>query len=185
MANNTARLVVLDRDGVINQDSAEYIKTPEEWRPLDGSLDAIARLCSAGFTVVLATNQSGVARGLFSPATLDAIHRRMTVAIEGAGGVLAGIFVCPHGPGDGCECRKPRAGLMRQIEKAFGCPLANQPVIGDSARDIDAGRAVDARLILVRTGNGLKTEKALSSFDDVEVYDDLAAAADALIAGQA
>jgi D-glycero-D-manno-heptose 1,7-bisphosphate phosphatase len=184
MPDKTARLVVLDRDGVINQESAEYIKTPEEWQPIDGSLQAIARLCAAGFDVVLATNQSGVSRGLFSPLMLDAIHRRMTAAIEAHGGVLAGIFVCPHGPDDGCECRKPKPGLMYQIEKAVGRQLAQQPVIGDSMRDIEAGRAVGARLILVRTGNGLETEKALSASDDVEVYDDLAAAADALIGPQ-
>lgn len=184
MPDKSARLVVLDRDGVINQESAEYIKTPEEWQPIDGSLAAIARLCAAGFNVVLATNQSGVARGLFSPLTLDAIHRRMTAAIEASGGMLAGIFVCPHGPDDGCDCRKPKPGLMYQIEKAVGRRLGQQPVIGDSMRDIEAGRAVGARLILVRTGNGLETEKALSDSDDVEVYDDLAAAAEALIGPQ-
>lgn len=181
MAEKTARLVVLDRDGVINQDSPDYIKSPGEWQPLDGSMDAIARLCAAGFTVVVATNQSGIARGLFSPDALDAIHRRMASAIEAAGGKLAGIFVCPHGPTDGCDCRKPRAGLLFQIEKAFECRLANQPVIGDSARDIQAGRAVGARLILVRTGNGKATEEALDSSHDVEIYDDLAAVTDALI----
>ncbi len=174
-------LVVIDRDGVINRESSAFIRSPEEWQPLPGALDAIARLHRAGVPVVVATNQSGVGRGLFSAAMLEAIHRRMAVAVEAAGGALAGIFVCPHAPDAGCECRKPRPGLMHQIEAAFGRKLAGQPVIGDSERDLRAAQAVAARAILVRTGNGRDTEARLAASERLEVFDDLAAAVTALI----
>ena len=172
-------LVVLDRDGVINRESDAFIRSPAEWIPLPGSLEAIAALSRAGFQVVVATNQSGVARGLFTPATLEAIHARMAAAVDAAGGRLAGIFFCPHGPDDGCDCRKPRPGLLHQIEACFGQSLAGRPVIGDSRRDLEAGAAVGGRLILVRTGNGHRTEAGWTG--PLEVYDDLAAAAAALI----
>ena len=175
------RLVVLDRDGVINRDSPDFIRTPAEWLPLPGSLEAIAKLAQAGFTVVVASNQSGVGRGLFSPATLDAIHERMTKAVEGAGGRLDGIWFCPHHPDDGCDCRKPRPGLLRQIEEHFGTSLQGRPVIGDSLRDLEAAWQVGARAILVRTGNGRTTESRLAPDAAVEVFDDLATAAARLI----
>lgn len=174
-------LVVVDRDGVINRESADFIRSPAEWSPLPGSLQAIADLTRAGFAVVVATNQSGVGRGLFSAETLADIHRKMTAAVEASGGRLAGIFVCPHAPGDGCDCRKPLPGLLRQIEAAFGVSLAGAPVVGDSERDIRAAQAVEARPILVRTGNGRATEALLAPGDGVEVFDDLAAAARSLI----
>ena len=177
-----ARLIVLDRDGVINREAREFIRNPAEWLPLPGSIQAIADLTAAGFTVVVATNQSGVGRGLFTAETLAAIHTRMTDVIEVAGGRLAGIFFCPHRPEDGCECRKPRPGLMRQIEADFGTPLRGQPVIGDSHRDLEAAWKVGARAILVRTGNGAITEGRLGADASVEVFPDLAAAAAALIA---
>ncbi len=176
-----AGLVVLDRDGVINRESAEFIKTADEWLPLGGSLEAIAALSQAGFTVVVATNQSGVGRGLISAAALRDINCRMQQGIERAGGKLAGIFVCPHRPEDDCSCRKPKPGLLRQIEAEFGCSLKDRPVIGDSARDIEAARAIGARAILVRTGNGIETERRIRDAHSVEVYDDLAAAAGSLI----
>lgn len=177
----TARLVVLDRDGVINRDSPLFIRSPEEWQPLPGALEAIARLVQGGFLVVVASNQSGVGRGLFSAATLDAIHRRMNGAVEAAGGRLAGIFVCPHAPEDGCDCRKPLPGLLRQIGQRFAIPLEDMPVIGDSERDLQAAWAVGARAILVRTGNGRQTETRLAGTEKVEIYDDLAAAVHALL----
>jgi D-glycero-D-manno-heptose 1,7-bisphosphate phosphatase len=176
-----ARVVVLDRDGVINRESVAFIKSVDEWLPLPGSLAAIAALSQAGFRVVVATNQSGVGRGLISPTTLDQIHARMIQAVEQAGGKLAGIFFCPHLPQDNCSCRKPRPGLLRQIEAQFGCSLEGQPVIGDSARDLQAAAAVGARPILVRTGNGIETEREIDRDSGVEVFDDLAAVADALI----
>jgi D-glycero-D-manno-heptose 1,7-bisphosphate phosphatase len=176
-----ARLIVLDRDGVINRESSHFIRSPAEWLPLPGSIQAIADLTAAGFTVVVATNQSGVGRGLFTAETLAAIHARMTDVIEDAGGRLAGIFFCPHRPEDGCECRKPRPGLMRQVEGHFGTLLRGQPAIGDSRRDLEAAWQVGARAILVRTGNGAATEERLDAGAPVEVFPDLAAAAAALI----
>jgi D-glycero-D-manno-heptose 1,7-bisphosphate phosphatase len=180
-----APLVVIDRDGVINVESASYIRSPAEWIPLPGALGAIAALTRAGFAVVVATNQSGVGRGYFSATVLDEIHATMVAAVEAAGGRLAGIFVCPHAPDAGCDCRKPKAGLMRQIEQAFGRSLRGVPVVGDSERDLVAALAVGARAILVRTGNGRRTEGSLSLSGTVEVYDDLAAVAQALIGGGA
>jgi D-glycero-D-manno-heptose 1,7-bisphosphate phosphatase len=168
------RLVIIDRDGVINRESANFIRSPEEWVPLPGSLQAIADLTRAGFLVVIATNQSGVGRGLFSAETLAEIHRKMTGAVEAAGGRLAGIFVCPHAPEADCDCRKPRPGLLRQIEAAFGGTLGGTPTVGDSERDIRAAQAVGARAMLVRTGNGRVTEGRLAADEGVEIFDDLA-----------
>lgn len=176
-----ARLVVLDRDGVINRESRRFIRTPAEWQALPGALEAIARLVRGGFQVVVATNQSGVGRGLFSAATLDAIHHRMNAAIDAAGGRLAGIFICPHAPDEGCDCRKPLPGLLRQIEQSFETTLEGIPVIGDSERDLRAAWAVGARAILVRTGNGRETEARLAGERKLEIFDDLATAATALL----
>lgn len=174
-------LVMLDRDGVINHDSERYIRTPADWQPLPGSLTAIAALHRAGFTVVVCTNQSGLARGLITPAELDAIHASMVRAVAAAGGELAGIFICPHGPNDGCDCRKPRPGLLHQVERRLGLPVRGAPCVGDSARDLAAATAAGARPILVRTGNGEKT-LAQAETPPPEVYDDLAAVAEQLIA---
>jgi len=183
MANTTPRrLVVLDRDGVINRESPDFIRTPDEWVPLPGSIQALVDLTRAGFAVVVATNQSGVGRGLFTTDTLTAIHARMTQTLEAAGGRLAGIFVCPHRPEDACECRKPRPGLLQQIEGHFGATLRGRPVIGDSYRDLEAAWRVGARAMLVRTGNGKEAERRLEGRVDTEVFADLAAAAALLIA---
>ena len=173
------QLVILDRDGVINADSDAYIKSPGEWHPLPGSLEAIRDLCNAGFDVVVATNQSGIGRGLFDAETLAAIHRRMRDEVQAAGGRLAGIYFCPHHPDDGCECRKPSPGLLHQISRDFARSLHGVPVIGDSARDLEAAEAVGARPMLVRTGKGAGTESAMRG--SAEVFDNLAAAAGALI----
>jgi D-glycero-D-manno-heptose 1,7-bisphosphate phosphatase len=176
---SAAPLVILDRDGVINQESAAFIRTPADWQPIAGSLAAIARLTAAGVHVYVATNQSGVGRGLIQPADLDAIHARMTAAVEAAGGRLAGVFFCPHAPDAGCDCRKPAPGLLRRIEAATGWSLSGVPVIGDSARDLAAGRAVGARPLLVLTGNDVATAAALP--EPVESYADLASAVDQLL----
>jgi D-glycero-D-manno-heptose 1,7-bisphosphate phosphatase len=168
------RLVILDRDGVINQESEAFIKTPEEWIPLPGSIDAIARIYKSGYTVVVASNQSGIARHLLSLDTLAAIHGRMKREVEAAGGKIDSIFFCPHGPGDQCDCRKPKPGLLKQIAARYKVDLRGIPMIGDSERDLQAARAVGGRPMLVKTGNGLKT---LDEDHDVEEsYDDLAAA---------
>lgn len=179
---NAVRLVVLDRDGVINEDSDAYIKSPDEWIALPGSLEAIARLGAAGFTVAVATNQSGVARGYYDLAVLEAIHDKMTSSAASSGGRIDFIAVCPHGPKDGCECRKPRTGLLEQIASHYGVELSDVPVIGDSLRDLEAAAAVGAKPILVLTGNGEKTARALPEMlKSTAVYPDLAHAANALI----
>lgn len=175
------KLVIMDRDGVINYDSDAYIKSPAEWVPIPGSLEAIARLHRAGFTVTVATNQAGVARGLFNLAALDAIHRRMQTAVAQAGGKLTGIFYCPHGPEDGCDCRKPQPGLLKQISEQLHVDLHRVPVIGDALRDIEAAQRVGARPMLVLTGSGAKTLRDLHAAQHVEIFADLAAAADQLV----
>ncbi len=176
------KLVVLDRDGVINRDSPEFVKSPDEWLPIDGSIDAITRLSRAGFTVVISSNQSGVARGLFAYADLEAMHAKMQRLVSDAGGRISAIFICPHGPDDGCACRKPAPGMLRKASKYFRAGISDVPVIGDSLRDLEAAAAVSARPILVRTGNGRKTlAKLAGDLRSVAVFDDLAAAATALI----
>jgi D-glycero-D-manno-heptose 1,7-bisphosphate phosphatase len=176
------QVVILDRDGVINRDSPDYIKTPDEWVALPGSLEAIAKLSEAGFTLGIATNQSGVGRGLFSIDTLWGIHQKMLAQILDAGGYVTRIFFCLHTPEDQCDCRKPKPGLLYQAAELFACGFSNMVVIGDSERDLQAAVAVGARAILVRTGNGTATEQALAGDSQLEVYDDLAAAVAALIA---
>jgi D-glycero-D-manno-heptose 1,7-bisphosphate phosphatase len=166
-------LILLDRDGVINYDSDAYIRAPEEWRPLPGSLQAIAALSAHGYRVVVVSNQSGVGRGLFSEATLAAIHAKMTQTIEAAGGALAGIYYCPHRPDDACDCRKPAPGLLHRIARDFGCTLTGVPFVGDKLSDVLAADAVRAQPILVRTGSGAETLGMLGS-RKLEVYDDLA-----------
>ena len=178
----TARLVILDRDGVINRESSAFVKTPAEWRPLPGSIAAIAALSQAGFIVTIASNQSGLARGLFDRAALRAMHRKLRRLVAAAGGRVARIEVCPHGPDDGCACRKPKPGLLFRIARRYNADLAGAPVIGDSLRDLEAAAAAGARPILVRTGNGRRTEAALpGALADTEIYDDLGAAAVALL----
>jgi len=169
------KLVILDRDGVINYDSAEYIKSPEEWQPLPGSLEAITRLNQAGYRVVVATNQSGVARGLFTLDTLNDIHHKMQKQLNALGGNIEAVFFCPHNQQDDCNCRKPRPGLFHDIAMRLGTSLAGVPAIGDSLRDLQAAIAAGAKPILVLTGKGKRTLHELEEFGDVPVYDDLAA----------
>jgi D-glycero-D-manno-heptose 1,7-bisphosphate phosphatase len=176
-------LIILDRDGVINHDSDQYIKTPDEWEPISGSVEAIAELCHEGWQVFVATNQSGLARGLFDLPTLHAIHRKMNDAIEEAGGELAGIFFCPHGPDAGCLCRKPAPGLLQDISRRLGRPLSGVPVVGDSLRDLTAAQMVGAQPCLVLTGKGQKTLAAQDSKPlppGTLIFDDLAAAGEHL-----
>lgn len=178
------RLIILDRDGVINQDSDEYIKSPQEYHPLPGSLEAIARLNQAGYTVAVATNQSGIGRGLYDVATLDRIHAKLTRLLGEVGGRVDGIFYCPHAPEARCDCRKPAPGLLHQISEHFATPLTGVPLIGDALRDVQAARAVGASPILVRTGKGMRTLEKGAEIEGIPVYDDLAAVVDALLAGQ-
>ena len=175
------RYIILDRDGVINEDSDQYIKSPEEWVPIPGSLEAIARLNHEGWSVAVATNQSGIARGLFTPQDLDAMHRKLHHELARLGAHIDLIAWCPHGPGAGCNCRKPAPGLYRQIAHRWSQDLAGMPVVGDSLRDLQAAVAVNARPILVRTGKGEETEKQLQGLGDVTVFDNLEQVAAALL----
>jgi len=175
------RLVILDRDGVINYDSELYVKSPAEWIPIPGSLNAIARLNGAGFRVIVASNQSGLARGLLTVDDLCRIHEKMYQQLAWAGGYIDAVFFCPHGPDDGCICRKPRPGLLLEIAQRLHCGLEGVPVVGDALRDIQAARAVGARSILVRTGKGQDTVDQGVGLEGVAVFDDLAGVADALI----
>ena len=148
------KLVILDRDGTINQDSDDFIKSPEEWIPLPGALEAIARLNHAGWQVVVASNQSGLGRGLFDMATLNAMHAKMNKHLSAVGGRIDAVFLCPHGPEDKCQCRKPLPGLFEQIGERLGMDLKGTHVVGDSLRDLLAGVAVGCTPHLVHTGKG-------------------------------
>lgn len=179
------KLAILDRDGVINHDSEAYIKSPDEWVALPGSLDAIARLSRAGWKVVVATNQSGVARGLFSMDTLNAIHAKLRRELAQAGGHIDAIFMCPHGPDDNCACRKPRPGLFHDIARRYDTPLTGVPAVGDSLRDIQAAHAAGCRTWLVLTGNGARTAESPQLPPDTLVRPSLAEVVDDWLAADA
>jgi D-glycero-D-manno-heptose 1,7-bisphosphate phosphatase len=179
-----ARLIVLDRDGVINYDSDQFIKSPDEWRPIPGSLEAISRLNHAGFRVVVATNQSGLSRGLFDMETLIAIHDKMYKALAEAGGRLDAIFYCPHAADSACECRKPKAGMLREIALRFGVDMTGVPCVGDSVRDLQAAAAVEAQPMLVLTGKGEKTLREGNFPANTVIFPDLAFVATALLADE-
>ncbi|PKO83295.1 MAG: D-glycero-beta-D-manno-heptose-1,7-bisphosphate 7-phosphatase [Betaproteobacteria bacterium HGW-Betaproteobacteria-11] len=170
------KLVILDRDGVINADSAQFIKSPDEWKPIPGSLEAIARLNQAGYRVVLATNQSGLGRGLFEMDTLNAIHDKMLKALAQVGGRIDAIFFCPHTNADDCACRKPKPGMLEEIAARFNADLTDVPAVGDALRDLQAAVAVGARPILVLTGKGQKTAANPELPPGTPIFPDLAAA---------
>ncbi len=175
-------LVVLDRDGVINEDSDGYIKSPDEFVVIPGSLEAIARLNHAGYRVVVATNQSAIGRKLLDIETLTRIHERLYRQLAEVGGTLDAIFFCPHTPRVRCKCRKPRPGMLLEIAKRLRQPLEGVPVVGDKLSDVEAARAAGARPILVRTGKGRASEASGgNALAGVAVYDDLAAVADDLL----
>ena len=186
------KLVILDRDGTINVDSDEFIKTPEEWQPLPGSLEAIARLNHAGWHVAVASNQSGLGRGLFDVASLNAIHAKMHKMLAAIGGRVDAVFYCPHTPDDQCACRKPLPGLFEQIGERFGVDLRTTPVVGDTPRDLVAGFAVGCQPHLVLTGKAESLRASLAAPqgtptlpegypEGTRVHKDLAAFADWLI----
>ena len=179
------KLIILDRDGVINQDSERYIKSAEEWLPIPGSVEAIARLTQAGYSVAVATNQSGLGRGLFDLDELEAIHDKMRELVAHAGGEIAGIYYCPHLPAAGCTCRKPAPGLLDAIAEDFATTLTDVVFIGDSLKDLQAGVARQCRPVLVRTGKGAAYEKRLGAEAEPvrhsAVFDDLAGAVDSLL----
>ena len=176
------KLIILDRDGVINQDSDDYIKTEQEWQAIPGSLRAIARLNHHGYRVVAATNQSGLARGKLTLKDMNKIHKKMHTLLAQYGGVVEAVFFCPHGPDDGCACRKPNPGLFREIGKRLRTSLNGVVTIGDRLSDVQAALAVGARPMLVRTGKGQQQIDEGIIPDNIPVYDDLAQATSALLA---
>jgi D-glycero-D-manno-heptose 1,7-bisphosphate phosphatase len=179
--SRATRLIVLDRDGVINHDSDHFIKSPDEWAPIPGSLEAIARLNHAGYRVVVATNQSGVGRGLLDFSTLSAIHDKMHRALAHVGGRVDAIFYCPHTAESRCECRKPKAGMLREIGVRFNVDMAGVACIGDGLRDLQAAHAVGAQPMLVLTGTGEKTLREGGFPQSTVIFPDLAFAASALL----
>ena len=179
------KLIILDRDGVINEDSDEFIKSPDEWIPLPGSLEAIARLTNAGYRVVVATNQSGIARKLFDLPTLNAMHEKMYQLVGEHGGEIDAVLFCPHTDNDNCDCRKPKPGLLNAIAERLGTSLSGVPAIGDSLRDIQSAQAAGAMPILVRTGKGTRTLYAANGeLEGVPVYCELSEAVNGLLRGE-
>jgi D-glycero-D-manno-heptose 1,7-bisphosphate phosphatase len=178
----SVRLVILDRDGVINHDSDQFIKSPDEWRPIPGSLEAIARLNHAGYRVAVCTNQSGLGRGLFDMATLNAIHEKMHRALALAGGRIDAVFYCPHTADASCDCRKPQPAMLDEASRRFGVDLVQVPSIGDSLRDLQASEAAGAQPMLVLTGKGEKTLRDGRFPKNTVIFPDLAFAASALLA---
>lgn len=174
------KLLILDRDGVINQDSDAYIKSVEEWIPIPGSVEAIAQLSKAGWTVAIATNQSGIARGYYDLATLDAMHARLRELVAEQGGEVGLIVYCPHGPDEGCDCRKPKPGMLKTIADHYAVDLAGVWFVGDSKGDLEAAQAVDCQSVLVMTGKGQKTRNTPLPANTL-IFDDLAAVAAELI----
>lgn len=178
--------MVLDRDGVINKDSTSFIKSPDEWIPIKGSLEAIARLSQAGYEVVIVTNQSGIGRGLFSADTLAKIHVRMIDYVQQHGGKIQSVLFCPHHPDDGCDCRKPLAGLYKQLADRLNINFSAVYSVGDSVRDLIAAKTAGAKPVLVKTGNGKKSLKKIADnshidLDGTLVFETLAAFTDALL----
>ncbi len=178
--SQSTKYVLLDRDGVINHDSGDFIKSPDEWQPIDRSLEAIALFTKQGYQVVIMTNQSGVGRGLYSDATLTEIHLKMIRMTEQAGGKIKHIYYCPHLPDAGCLCRKPKPGMLEQFSQDENTPLDDIYFIGDSLRDIEAGIAAGARSLLVKTGNG---EITLAAHPDlnIPIFENLYAAAEYIL----
>jgi len=175
------KLIILDRDGVINHDSDQFIKSPAEWVPVPGSLEAIARLHQAGYRVVVCTNQSGIARGLFNIVTLNAIHQKMHEAVKMVGGELDAIFFCPHAADDNCDCRKPKPGMLQEIARRYDVSLKGVPSIGDSLRDLQAGFVTGCVPYLVLTGKGEKTQEKGGLPPGTTVFPNLAAVVDHLL----
>lgn len=178
------KMIILDQNGVINYHSDTFIKKPEEWRPIPGSLNAIAQLTHLGYRVVIATNQSGIGRGLLDMTMFTAINDKMYKAVQQVGGHIDAIFFCPHTHADKCQCRKPNTGMFEEITQRYGVDLSTVPALGDSLKDLQAAAAAGAKPVLVLTGNGQKTQTSDQLPAGTCVYDNLAMAVDAL-AGQA
>jgi D-glycero-D-manno-heptose 1,7-bisphosphate phosphatase len=175
------KLIILDRDGVINFDSDQFIKNPEEWKPIPGSLEAIARLNQADYRVVVATNQSGIGRGLFDMAMLNAIHDKMHKACALAGARIDAVFYCPHTAESQCHCRKPKSGLLEEIAERYNMSLAGVPTVGDSLRDLQSAASMGALPFLVLTGKGFRTQASGGLPEGTRMFTDLAAVAAELV----
>lgn len=175
------KLVILDRDGVINFDSDEYIKSPAEWRPIPGSLEAIARLNQHGYQVAVATNQAGISRGLFDMKALNAIHQKLHLSAQAVGAHIDAIFFCPHAADEFCDCRKPRPGMLQAIGERFGVSLKGVPMVGDALRDMQAAFEVGCDLYLVKTGKGVRTLEKGGLPPGTQIYENLAAVVDRLL----
>ena len=180
------KLLILDRDGVINIESSEFVKTPDEWLPIKGSLEAIGRLSQAGYEIVVITNQSGLGRGYFSADMLAKMHSKMIDHIQQHGGKIQSILFCPHKPDEGCECRKPKDGMYQELAERLNISFSNIYSVGDSIRDLQAARSAGAKPILVKTGNGKKSLKEITNNTDLglqntPVFDNLASFSDALL----
>ncbi len=175
------KLVILDRDGVINFDSDQYIKTPSEWRPIPGSLEAMARLSQHGYLVAIATNQAAISRGLFDMKTLNAIHQKLHLSAQAVGAHVDAIFFCPHAADEFCDCRKPRPGMLTSIGERFGLSLKGVPMVGDTLRDMQAAFEVGCDLYLVKTGKGAATLEKGGLPLGTQIYDNLAAVVDRLL----
>lgn len=181
------KLIVLDRDGVINQDSDTFVKSPEEWVAIPGSLEAISRLCREDYQVVVVTNQSGISRGYYSVNTLNRIHQKMLDELHHFGGEISALFFCPHSDTDDCECRKPKPGMLLELGRRLKCDLNEVYAVGDSLRDIQAAQSAGAKPILVETGKGSRTLKKLESddmqgkFGSVPRFSDLGAFVDHIL----
>jgi D-glycero-D-manno-heptose 1,7-bisphosphate phosphatase len=176
-----SKLIILDRDGVINFDSDQFIKSTEEWNPIPGSLEAIARLNQAGYRVVVATNQSGIGRGLFDMPTLNAIHDKMHKACAQVGARIDAVFYCPHTSEANCNCRKPKNGMIEEIADRYGVSLSGVPAVGDSLRDLEATASLGAQPYLVLTGKGAKTQTKGGLPEGTLIFPDLAAVVATLV----
>jgi len=176
-----SKLIILDRDGVINFDSEQFIKNPDEWKPIPGSLEAIARLSQADYRVVVATNQSGIGRGLFDMPTLNSIHEKMHKACALVGGRIDAVFFCPHTNDANCDCRKPKSGMLEEIAMRYGVSLKGVPAVGDSLRDLEAAARLDAQPILVLSGKGIKTQAKGGLPENTLIFHDLAAVVATLV----
>ena len=182
----THKFLILDRDGVINVESSEFVKTPEEWIPIKGSLEALGQLSQAGYEIVIITNQSGLGRGHFSADMLAKMHAKMIDLIQQHGGKIQSILFCPHKPDEGCECRKPKDGMYQELAQRLNISFTNIYSVGDSVRDLLAAKTAGAKPVLVKTGNGKKSLKEISNnknldLQDAPVFDNLASFADALL----
>lgn len=175
------KLIILDRDGVINVDSDHFIKSPEEWMPIPGALQAIARLNQSGYRVIVSTNQSGVARGLFNIVALNAIHQKMHAAARQVGAEIDAVFFCPHAADDNCECRKPKAGMLNEIARRFGVGLKGVPAVGDSLRDLQSAYMAGCTPYLVLTGKGEKTRDTGGLPPGTTIFPDLGAVVEHLL----